>query len=35
MGNATHMGLAVSSHNPGVACEAVFSNVGTTGNTVT
>jgi len=32
MGNNTFIGLAVSSHDTEVACEAVFSNVSTTGN---
>jgi hypothetical protein len=32
MGSSVHIGLAVTSHNVGATCQAVFSNVTTTGN---
>jgi hypothetical protein len=32
MGSTVHIGLAVTSHNAGATCEAVFSNVTATGN---
>jgi hypothetical protein len=32
MGSTVHIGLAVTSHNVGATCQAIFSNVSTTGN---
>jgi len=32
MGSSVYIGLAVTSHNAGATCQAVFSNVATTGN---